>query len=977
MNDSGSKSSTSSRSSSSERPLQRLDTVCDLFETRWLADERPEIAYYLDKVPSEQRSALFLELLQMDLEYRAKCEEPLPPELYSEQFPDYRAEINRAFSEDSTWIRTHNDQSTVSLKPHIPPVGEQDRHRGDNSLSKQQSSGSRFAGYVLGDEIARGGMGVVFKAKQIDANRVVALKMILSGGLASQEEVERFRTEAEAAARLDHPNIVPIYEVGEHDGRHFFSMAYVNGPSLKEHLRSVTLKPREAAEIVRTLALAIDYAHSQGIVHRDLKPANILLDEVGNARITDFGLSKVMDGRTELTGTGQLLGTPSYMSPEQATGSKSIIGPLSDVYALGAILYELLSRRVPFQAESAIETLKKVCTTDPVAPRSMNLSIDEDVDTICLKCLEKLPGDRYPSAQALADDLGRYLRSEPILARPITRTQRLVRWCGRRPAVAGLIAVVVALLVSLGPLVGYFAFQSHTRGSIAQTERENANESLQMAKQAVEQMVEQAELLANLPKTESRRQELLDNAAEFYNQFLKQRPNDEDLQHEAAIVHRSVGDLFRMLGQNESSEEAYQTSIELFTELSDAHPLESKHQQQLAESYVWLGVLHASNESSAALEAVNQAIAIQERLFLQTPEDPVCQYGKGKALYNRGMLLANSGETEAAESDYLSAIDLLNSGLSLLGEESWRRDLARAMNNLGTLRKSVGRLEESVEQINNAILQLRSLKDPDREAREELAVYHNNLSNVLSAKGEIEAAARANETSIELFTKLVDDFPRYPNLRNELANTYNSRGALAGRLKNLEEAASYFERAETTFSALLEDFPNHSLYINRLGTSTYNSAVIAYMQKSFDSVIELTSESIRLHRRSLDSQPQNGEFQASLRNDYSLLIRTYLAKEDVAKVESTIAEYLAALPETNLLQLQAATWLAKCHAIATDESERAESIARRVVKHLRQAARDQESVSEVVTAISGETFQFLEGRSDFHQLKADLSAAEN
>ena len=305
----------------------------------------------------------------------------------------------------------------------------------------------RFGGYELLQEIARGGMGIVYKARQIKANRTVALKMILGGHFASAEDVKRFETEASAAATLDHPNIVPIFEVGEHEGRHFYSMGFIDGKSLSEMLRDGPLAPKEAARIVRQVAQAVEYAHSQGIIHRDLKPQNILLSHGGSPRVADFGLAKQLSGTSELTATGQILGTPNYMSPEQARGDGAAIGPLSDVYSLGAVLYCLLIGRPPFQAANAIETLRQVVTQEPVSPRLLNGAVDRDLETITLKCLQKQPAKRYQSASDLADDLDRFLVGKPIYARPIGPTKRLWRWCRRNPLAASLSAAVVALLV--------------------------------------------------------------------------------------------------------------------------------------------------------------------------------------------------------------------------------------------------------------------------------------------------------------------------------------------------------------------------------------------------------------------------------------------------------------------------------------------------------------------------------------------------
>jgi WD40 repeat protein len=332
-----------------------------------------------------------------------------------------------------------------------------------------------FGDYELLEEVARGGMGVVYKARQQSLGRIVALKMILVGRLASPADVQRFRAEAENAASLDHPNIVPIYEVGEHEGQHFFSMKFIEGGSLAARRSG---DPKAAARLVATVARAVHYAHQGGILHRDLKPQNILLDADGQPHVTDFGLAKRIAGSSQ-TLSGAIVGTPGYASPEQASGQSKRLTTAADVYGLGAVLYECLAGSAPFRAETPLETLMQVLHQEPTPPSRLGLPVPRDLETICLKCLRKDPAQRYATAEALAEDLERFVNGEPIAARPVGMIERGWRWCRRNRAVAALLGMVAATLL-LGSLVsGYFAWRASDNAEEAQTRANEARTAAQ------------------------------------------------------------------------------------------------------------------------------------------------------------------------------------------------------------------------------------------------------------------------------------------------------------------------------------------------------------------------------------------------------------------------------------------------------------------------------------------------------------------
>src|SRR6266498_588997 len=313
-----------------------------------------------------------------------------------------------------------------------------------------------FGDYELLEEIGRGGQGVVFRARQKSLNRTVALKVIGLGQWATQAHLKRFRLEAEAAASLDHPCIVPIYEVGERDGQCYFSMKFVEGGQLDEVVKHTPLSIRQAVELIAKVSRTVHYAHEHGILHRDIKPGNILLDAKGEPQLTDFGLARLVESESTVTRTLEVLGTPSYMAPEQAAGNNAATAGLTsatDVYGLGAVLYQLLSGHPPFAGGTTYETIKLLLETEPRQPRLWNRKVDRDLSTICLKCLEKDPQRRYSSALALAEDLERWLKHEPIRARPTGMFTRGRKWVRRNPTIAVLVALLLALAVPLGTMI--------------------------------------------------------------------------------------------------------------------------------------------------------------------------------------------------------------------------------------------------------------------------------------------------------------------------------------------------------------------------------------------------------------------------------------------------------------------------------------------------------------------------------------------
>jgi WD40 repeat protein len=416
---------------------------------RWQRGERVLAEHYLQRYPAlADNPEAAVALAYGEFLAREEAGEAPVPEEYLQRFAKVAARLRVQLELHSALGSTGPAPSWPV--PIVPPAVAQ----------------AAPAGYEVMDEIGRGSMGVVYRAWQTELRRLVALKLLLA--TASAPARARFRTEAEAVARLYHPNIVQVYAFGEVRGQPFFSMELVEGGTLARLVRNGPLPVRQAAELIATLARAIDYAHTRGVVHRDLKPANVLLAEDGTPRVTDFGLAKLLIGSSEQTATGELLGTPAYMAPEQAGARETPVTPAVDIYALGAILYEMLTGRTPFWADSAVGLLMQVRNVEAIRPNRLRPGLPRDLETICLKCLEKTPTQRYDSAAALADDLNRFLHHEPIRARPVGRLARLWRWSRRNPALATVGGVaVVGLLLAAAVSASFGVYYAHTVGRLS------------------------------------------------------------------------------------------------------------------------------------------------------------------------------------------------------------------------------------------------------------------------------------------------------------------------------------------------------------------------------------------------------------------------------------------------------------------------------------------------------------------------------
>jgi serine/threonine protein kinase len=557
--------------------LEWVDQIADQYEAVWRSTKLPAIGDFLNGTSGERRAALKEELNRID---RAYVEQLVENHLSPASTPPVDAKP----SDSNETAPFSNAAGVVRAAPERKQVPEASRPRRaaetpsvfpegadcPDTVLDQARSRAKIAvpGYEILGELGRGGMGVVYKARHLQLKRLAALKMILTGAHASADQLVRFRREAGAAARLQHPNIVHVYEIGEHDGLPYFAQEFMAGGSLGQRLRVSALPPLAAAQIVATLAQAMQAAHDAGIIHRDLKPDNVLLTGSGVCKITDFGLAKQLDSESVKTQSDAIIGTPSYMAPEQASGKIRDIGPLSDVYALGAILYECLTGRPPFKAATAMDTLVQVRTEDPVPPRRLQPKLPRDLETICLKCLEKQPRQRYASAAALADDLKRFVNHEPIHARRVRSWERAAKWIRRRPAAAALVSLLVALGLGLpiaGLLIAGVVAERHTAD---QERRDGVRFTVQ----------DEIRQVRRLPKNQSAVESMEWKQLDWIRKSSLKDPDLEDLQEDIKAVqtYRNFVEslekarFFATLGTGETLQESQRKAEEAAAAALDA-----------------------------------------------------------------------------------------------------------------------------------------------------------------------------------------------------------------------------------------------------------------------------------------------------------------------------------------------------------------------------------------------------------------------
>jgi serine/threonine protein kinase/tetratricopeptide (TPR) repeat protein len=762
----------------------------------------------------------------------------LAPSAILALYPDLAEELREFFAD-------HDRVELLAAPLRAASAGETPRAAADTDVDIRTARPTAempvgIGAYQLLEEIGRGGMAVVWKGWHTQLNRTVAIKTIRPDAPTGPAALARFRAEAQAVARLQHANIVQIFEVADHDGRPYLVLEYVDGGSLAQRLDGTPVPAADAATLVEMLARAVDYAHRRGVVHRDLKPANILLVSSGvvsgelsehstthhspltthQPKITDFGLAVLMeDGADRLTETGTAVGTPTYMAPEQARGRKADIGPGGDIHALGVILYELLTGRPPFIGVSKLDTLLQVMRDPAVPPRRLQPGVPRDLQTICLKCLEKDPARRYATAALFADDLRRFLDGRPILARPVGPLGRLTRWCRRQPVVASLffaLAVCTPLLA-----VQWWRAEHHAKNAQdnfieaeknliaaqkatkdAETNLEEANkqrareqESFELAHMAVKDIAQRIgeKELATRSGLQPLQKELAERTIRYYQEFLKQRSNDVTLRAELADTCRRAGRLTNMIGSKKT-----------------------------------------------ALTYYAQAADLYAALLREFPDDPKYLFDQGQVMNERGNVYNQLGRVDDARREYLDALALFRR-MQAANVEDLRLKVSAAhvLNNLGGLESDAAHYDVGLKHFNESLSLRTELVRADPRSpnyRQLVADVSENIGGLLGTRlGRQDDALKTYRVATGLREELANEYPNSPDAKRLLANSYRLLGAQQRRCGcDLEEVLATLQKAQAVLERVARENPSVTQHQADLVSCLVSIADAYRAQKKFN-----------------------------------------------------------------------------------------------------------------------------------------------
>jgi serine/threonine-protein kinase len=886
---------------------ERINMLRERYEAEWLVAEKggpePSIERFLQDTPEPERPLVEEALSQIDQLFRSRRSSAsmssipndllptaigwaenesgptfaptvqLPIPRHAPTLPPTQADEPRSSHGDGSGSFDETLEPTMpatragaTVSPSMAPtIGmdasgvtvEHDSHpevRKPKARAKGPREAPKVDGYEILGELGRGGMGVVYKARHLKLDRIVALKMVLAGAHASESQLDRFILEAQAVARLQHPDIVQVFEVGEHDGLPYFSLEFVEGGTLAHKIAGKPMPPRSAAEMALILAGAMQVAHKKNIIHRDLKPANILLTTEGLPKITDFGLAKKLeDEDSHQTRSGAIMGTPSYMSPEQAWGETDKIGPLADQYALGAMLYEMLTGRPPFQGTTPLDTLEQVRSQDPIPPSRLLPKVPKDLETICLKALQKETKKRYADCEGLASDLQRYLDNKPILARPVSNFEKARRWAQRNQRVAFLSAAVVALLISATGVMTYSYYEILGKNKVIEEKNKIAVEARRRAEIGEKEAKKQTAIaVANARKADDQSLLALDTmvrTAGIVQRNLRNRPDMQQLRYEFV---REVADSM--------------DRVEVRTSTKKGIPLlrAGVHQQ--------LGMIQKDRGIfQDALKETQRAEQCIEEEYRSDPGDPFLQ-GKVAAVKN---LLGDLhhyqfGNVDLARSYYREALKLRKRIAESYPSDINRIDVA---NNIGLVAMCTLKLgdPEAARKLFLEELDHRNRLTPEYvrdnpEARRELSGLYDKLGETSMKLGEPLKAQEFYDKSFEIRAQIASDPATKDSYqaKMDLANAMNNYGTLnLMELKDPKSARKYHQQAVEVYEVLRRENPESVMVAQNLSFTYYCLATAALRMGERDTSDANYRKCLEL-RRQLATGPEAKNFELDL-----------------------------------------------------------------------------------------------------------------
>jgi serine/threonine protein kinase len=817
----------------------------------------------------------------------------------------YMADLERGIVPDQAAILKSHPELAAELGPYLDSLRLLDGATREMRVAKITPEGEvvdnqppkkrRIGEYQIVREIGRGGMGIVYEAHQESLNRQVALKVLPFAAVLDQRQVARFRNEAQAAAQLHHPNIVPVFAVGQEQGIYYYAMQYIAGRSLDQAIAELRLREpdtanttkargavngstttlhngaesvlahryspergeffRTVARLGREAAEALQHAHENGIIHRDIKPSNLMIDSHGKLWITDFGLARIQT-ENGVTLTGDIIGTLRYMSPEQTSGS-AVVDNRTDIYSLGVTLYELLTQKLAHPSEDRKTLLRQILEDEPIAPRRLNPALPQDLENIVLSAMAKVRDDRYNSAQLLADDLERFLDGKPTLARRPTLIDRAGKWARRHRSLVAIAACAVILLsiVSGTGLVLLAREQSRTRHNLDRAQRH-----FEQAQSAVTQFgMNVSDRLNEIPGTEEVRDDLLFRSLDYYRQFAKDAGDDPQLRDQTALAHFKSAVAAGKLELVDEAINEYKACQAILNDTINSDPKRSEPRMQLAISHNNLGLLYAKrSEPELAQQEYAKAIAVHQKLVAEDAKNPLFVTGLAESEANLAMLLDQTGQSEAAEKALRAAISVLRPMAdSSAGNDSVAHSLAVACNNLSFVlrsRDASGAENASKEAI--AILErLETRSDAGVECQNDLALCFNNLAALKSQKSEWDAAIASHRRAIELQEQMVRKSPFVVRYRSDLAVSLNNIGVAYCRVKNAAEADAAFTHARELFAELSRDYPNEPYFQTSLAAQLNNQALALAEMGDHSEALPLYRAAIAAQQKCCEQSP--------------------------------------------------------------------------------------------------------------------------